>query len=109
MRFRRFIIYIGTEIPFNNWRSAVQICRSLQEPDISIPVQTITWEHPNMRGSKSWEKEHLVKVYSEYFTKIGFTIDYKNQILEEFASKNIEKLGFKDPRFCDPTNKSVRD
>lgn len=101
----RYRVYI--EIPFNNWELPIQICRLLQDPLIHIPVQTITWGHPNMRGNKSWAKEHQVKIYAEYFTKIGFTIGYKNQILQEFSSANMERFGMKEPRFCDPTNKRV--
>lgn len=48
----------------------------------------------------NWAKEHQVKVYAEYFKTIGFTIGFKNEILDELARANIIKFGFKKPSFC---------
>jgi len=102
----RYRVYL--EIPNKNWYLPVQICRILQMHDINIPVQTITWGHPNIRGESNWAKEHQIKIYAEYFIEIGFLIDYKNQILKEFADANIIKFGFKKRKFCNPRKKVIR-
>lgn len=99
----RYRVYI--EISFHNWNLPIQICRLLQEPDISIPVQTITWGHPNMRGEKTWAKEHQIKIFAEYFRKIGFTIEYKNRILIELSEINERMFPNAKLNFCYPANK----
>lgn len=101
----RYRVYL--EIPNANWHLPIQICRLLQSPEISVPVQTITWGHPNIRGSDNWAKEHQVKIYAEYFKTIGFTLDFKNEILDELAKANIIKFGFKKPSFCNPLAKRI--
>jgi len=102
----RYRVYL--EIPNKNWYLPIQICRLLQGPDINIPVQTITWGHPNMRGKKNWAKEHQIKIYAEYFIEIGFMIEYKNQILQELSHANIINFGFKKHKLCNPKNKVIR-
>jgi hypothetical protein len=104
-RSKRYRVYL--EIPNANWHLPIQICRLLQDPEIRVPVQTITWGHPNIRGKGNWAKEHQIKIYTEYFGKIGFTIDFKNEILEELANANISNFGFKQPSFCNPMNKKI--
>jgi len=64
-----------------NWETPVQICRLLQE-HLDIPVQLITWGHPNLgRGFR----EHQINVFATPFLPIGFSFEHKQQILQEFA------------------------
>lgn len=94
------------EIPNANWLLPAQVCNLLQDKDINIPVQTITWGHPNIRGDMNWKKEHQVKIYAEYYEAIGFTIKYKQEILEECALLNKQKFNYHDAKYCDPIIKS---
>lgn len=96
-------VYI--EVNNRNWLLPIQICRVLQQ-GLGIPVQLIQWGHPNTRGpyelkGTSWAKEHQVKIFAEHFIKVGFYIDYKQQILEEFV-KDDRRLGGTLPPFCNP-------
>jgi len=64
-----------------NWEVPVQLCTLLQE-HLDVPVQLITWGHPNLgRGFR----EHQLNVFAQPFLKIGFSLEYKQRILEEFA------------------------
>jgi hypothetical protein len=96
------------EIPFNNWELPIQICRLLQDVDINIPVESILWGHPNIRGKKGWAKEHQIRIYADKFLKIGFTIEYKSQLLKEFAEFNVTKLKPIITKYCSPNNRKVR-
>jgi len=68
----------------DNWKLPIQICRLLQEGSLNIPVNTIDWGHPNIRNgnlrdydrgaTQVWAREHQLKVYAEYFEKVGFRI-----------------------------------
>jgi len=72
----------------DNWKLPVQICKLLQEDPLNIPVNTIDWGHPNIRNgnlkdyhrgaTQVWAREHQLKVYAEYFEKVGFRIIHKN-------------------------------
>lgn len=94
------------EVPNSNWTLPIQICQILQDEDISIPVQSIQWGHPNTRGERLWSKEHQIRIYAEYFRKVGFSIGYKNEILLELAEENMKK-NFKSAKFCNPTTKRI--
>ena len=98
------------EVNNRNWVLPIQLCKILQK-DLSVPVQLIQWGHPNTRTpgishGKSWAKEHQIKIFAEHFIKVGFYIDYKQKILEEFV-KADSKLNQKLPPFCNP-NAQIR-
>ena len=93
------------EVNNRNWTLPIQLCWILQR-GLDVPVQLVQWGHPNTRTpgvpkTHSWAKEHQVKVFAEHFAKVGFYIDYKQQILEEFV-KADQELGGKLPQFCNP-------
>ncbi|MEN6479313.1 MAG: hypothetical protein ABFD20_06715 [Anaerolineales bacterium] len=68
----------------SNWKLPVQLCRLLQE-HLGVPVQLITWGHPNMgRGFR----EHQLNVFADAFLPIGFSMQHKQDILEELAQAN---------------------
>jgi hypothetical protein len=69
-----------------NWEIPVQLCLLLQEHS-GIPVQMITWGHPNL-GRKF--REHQLNIFAEAFMKIGFNFQHKQVILEELAAANAE-------------------
>lgn len=99
------------EVNNRNWDLPVQLCKILQI-DLRVPVQLIQWGHPNTRTpgvmlGRSWAKEHQIKVFAEHFLKVGFYIDYKQQILEEFA-KADKKIRTTLPSFCNPNPKVRR-
>jgi hypothetical protein len=101
----RHRVYI--EIPNVNWILPIQLCSLLQD-GLDIPVNTITWGHPNIRGKGNWKKEHQIKVYAEYYEKIGFTVQYKQRILEEYASENRNNSKNLALKYCNPKNKKIR-
>jgi hypothetical protein len=83
-----------------------------------IPVNTIDWGHPNTRngnlkdynrGAKQvWAREHQLKVYAEYFEKIGFRIIHKNEILKELAEENKNNFPKREPSLCKPPKKRIK-
>lgn len=100
------------QITNHNWKLPIQICHILQQK-LKIPVQTITWGHPNIREpgkikvkptSTSWAREHQIKVFANDFQKCGFGFKYKNEILNELAEYNIA-LGKGNTKFCFPKSK----
>ncbi len=99
-------IYI--DVLNQNWHLPIQICDLLQN-HLNIPVQTMTWGHPNLRNSpdQKWTKrEHQIKVYNHDFESIGFYITHKNNKSQEFAKENKEK-GISSS-ICDPIKKMER-
>jgi len=69
-----------------NWTMPVQLCTLLQE-HLDVPVQLITWGHPNMgRGFR----EHQINIFAKSFLKIGFSFEHKQKVLEEFAEWDVE-------------------
>lgn len=96
------------EIPFSNWELSIQVCRLLQDADINVPVESVLWGHPNTRGASGWAKEHQIRVYADEFLKIGFSVDYKNQLLKDFSNSNISKLNYKPSKFCNPLTRTIR-
>ncbi|MFX1504002.1 MAG: hypothetical protein ACFFDH_23775 [Promethearchaeota archaeon] len=93
-----------------NWRLPIQICELLQN-HLNIPVQTLTWGHPNIRQSNQPEttwmrREHQIKVFNNDFVQIGFYLDHKNQKNLEFAEEN-RKMGV-EGKPCIPMIKSNR-
>lgn len=100
---------------YDNWGLLIKLCLLLQSEPLSIPVQTIDWGHPNIRdgnltkynkGSKEfWAKEHQLKIFAEYFEKVGFRIIHKNEILKELAEFNRTNWPNAKPSFCLPPKK----
>jgi len=98
-----------------NWKLPVQLCHLLQDY-LDIPVNTITWGHPNIRDpnladynagrKRSWAREHQVKIYAEAFEKVGFYLEHKQEILNELSDYNKENFD-REPEFCSPP-KSVK-
>jgi len=93
-------IYI--DILNHNWKLPIQLCKFLQK-DLNIPVQSLTWGHPNLRNkiNEKWTKrEHQIKIFNNDFESIGFYIEHKNTKSIEFAEENKSR-GYSS-RFCDP-------
>lgn len=98
------------EISNANWKMPVQLCTLLQSEPLLIPVQTIDWGHPNIRNGNAkdygegrktaWSREHQLKVFAEFFERIGFIIAHKNEILKEMADFNRSKYPDRKPRLC---------
>lgn len=112
----RYRVYIS--ILNDNWKLPIQICKLLQSSSLNIPVNTIDWGHPNIRngnlkdynkGAKqAWAREHQLKVYAEYFLKVGFRIIHKNEILKELAEENEKKFSQRKPKLCIPPKKRMK-
>ena len=63
-----------------NWEMPVKLCTLLEEC-LTVPIQLITWGHPNLgRGFR----EHQINIFAVPFGEIGFSLSYKQAILEEF-------------------------
>jgi len=111
---RRYRVYI--DVLNQNWKLPVDICHLLQD-HLNVPVQTITWGHPNIRDPSlkdynrnqpyAWAREHQIKVYAEAYLGVGFYIRHKDEILRELAQENIKRFGNKSPNFCNPP-KTIR-
>ncbi|HGJ65492.1 TPA: hypothetical protein ENS27_08905 [bacterium] len=63
----------------NNWTMPIQLCALLEE-HLGVPIQLITWGHPNMGRNF---REHQINIFAVPFAKIGFTFDHKQAILDE--------------------------
>lgn len=71
----------------DNWHLPVQICRLLQI-HLNVPVQNITWGHPNMgRGLR----EHQINVFVTPFAQIGFSFEHKQQVLNRLIDEDRDK------------------
>lgn len=71
-----------------NWRLPVQLCHLLQER-LEIPVQLITWGHPNLGRDF---REHQLNVFAVPFLKVGFTFRHKQRVLEELAEQDTQNF-----------------
>ncbi len=99
-------IYI--DVLNKNWKLPIQICQLLQN-HLNVPIQTLTWGHPNLRNSpeEKWTKrEHQIKIFNNDFEGIGFYIEHKNKKSIHFAKEN-KKLVV-SCKFCDPLSKMTR-
>jgi hypothetical protein len=67
-----------------NWGLPVELCLLLQE-QIGVPVQLITWGHPNLGRAF---REHQLNIFAQPFLAIGFSFDHKQKLLEEFAAQD---------------------
>ncbi len=99
----------------SNWELPVKLCLLLQE-QLNVPVQLITWGHPNLGRDF---REHQLNLFAEPFAKIGFSLEHKQKILEEFIShdKKLERHEYhgcpgirplRDPKPKDRQEKSAR-
>jgi len=92
-----------------NWKLPIQLCHLLQD-HLNVPVDTITWGHPNIRDphlkeynkgrEHAWAREHQIKIFADDFMKIGFYMEHKQEILEELADYNVRRFNRAD--FCNP-------
>ncbi|MHA1196165.1 MAG: hypothetical protein ACTSRH_09320 [Promethearchaeota archaeon] len=99
-------IYI--DVLNKNWKLPIQLCHLLQD-HLKVPVQTLTWGHPNLRNKQDekWTKrEHQIKIFNNDFKEIGFYIEHKNKKSIQFSIEN-EKMGVCGV-FCDPLVKMTR-
>ncbi|GIV07054.1 MAG: hypothetical protein KatS3mg017_0256 [Fimbriimonadales bacterium] len=80
----------------NNWQLPVQLCYLLQER-LEIPVQLITWGHPNLNRDF---REHQINVFASPFLKIGFTFRHKQKVLEELAAQDNQNFPQVAYSFC---------
>lgn len=71
-----------------NWRLPVQLCHLLQER-LEVPVQLITWGHPNL--GRDFRK-HQLNVFAVPFLKVGFTFRHKQRVLEELAEQDTQNF-----------------
>ena len=69
-----------------NWEMPVQLCTVLEE-HLAVPVQLITWGHPNMGRNF---REHQLNIFAAPFGEIGFSLPHKQNILEEFIEHDEE-------------------
>ena len=93
-----------------NWTLPKQLCYLVQDC-LEIPVDTITYGHPNIRDPKlkefhkgrkdAWAREHQLKIFADDFEKIGFYMSHKQEILEELAAYN-RKQKFNEAKSCCP-------
>lgn len=93
-----------------NWRLPVQLCHLLQD-HLKVPVDTITYGHPNIRDPNlkeykagrrdAWAREHQIKVFTEEFERIGFYMTHKREILQELSDYN-KRQNFPKAKFCEP-------
>lgn len=79
-----------------NWDMPIQLCTLLEE-HLTIPVQLITWGHPNMgRGFR----EHQINIFAVPFGNIGFSLPHKQDILKEFVEHDKERFPNKAYKPC---------
>jgi len=79
-----------------NWEMPVQLCTLLEE-HLEIPVQLITWGHPNMGRDF---REHQINIFAVPFGKIGFSLKHKQAILEEFIEHDLKNYSNKTYNPC---------
>ena len=100
----RHRVYIDVLNP--NWHLPVELCQLLQD-HLEVPVQTITWGHPNIRDpygkdrEGAWAREHQIKVFADEYERIGFYIDYKMDVMHQLADYNRTHNLVHNPKFCD--------
>jgi hypothetical protein len=87
----------------DNWELPVQICQLLQDY-LQVPVQLITWGHPNLGRDF---REHQINIFVVPFLKIGFSFRHKQQVLEELARLDKQNSGKSRYNFC-PGERAIR-
>ena len=93
---------IVLQIPQNNWKLPVQICRLLQV-HLKIPVSHIIYGHPSLGRDF---REHRMRIFPEDFIKVGYGFSFKQDILKAFIEpkKNIRQ---DSSNFCNPKAKRI--
>jgi len=86
-----------------NWDMPVQLCTLLEE-HLTIPVQLITWGHPNMGRNF---REHQINIFAVPFGNIGFSLSHKQTILDEFIKQDKENYPDKTYNPC-PGKRKLR-
>lgn len=87
-----------------SWSLPVQLCELLQI-HLQVPVQNITYGHPNMnRGFR----EHQINIFAVPFLKIGFSFRHKQALLEELAESDIKTFPSANYSGC-PGRRKIRD
>ncbi|RLG16978.1 hypothetical protein DRN63_03510 [Nanoarchaeota archaeon] len=96
-----------------NWRLPVELCHLIQD-FLRIPIDTITYGHPNIRDPNlveykkgredAWAREHQIKIFAEEFERIGFYMSHKQKVLQELAEYNRSRR-FRKAKFCNPPKK----
>lgn len=76
----------------SNWQLPIQLCQLLQDR-LGVPVQLITWGHPNLGRDF---REHQINIFAVDFLKVGFSFRHKQKILEELAEADLS-LGKQTP------------
>ena len=79
-----------------NWDMPIQLCTLLEE-HLTIPVQLITWGHPNMGRDF---REHQINIFAMPFGNIGFSLPHKQAILEEFIQQDKKNHPHKSYNPC---------
>lgn len=69
-----------------NWEMPVLLCTLLEE-HLKIPVQLITWGHPNMNRDF---REHQINIFAVPFGEIGFSFPHKQTLLQEYIEHDKE-------------------
>ncbi|MDW8396012.1 MAG: hypothetical protein RMM31_07200 [Anaerolineae bacterium] len=87
-----------------NWQLPVQLCQLLQD-QLDIPVQLITWGHPNLGRDF---REHQLNIFAVPFLKVGFSFRHKQLVLEELAKEDLQKYPQASYNPC-PGQRRVRD
>jgi len=105
----RHRVYI--DVLNNNWHLPVELCTLFQDY-LKIPVQTIDWGHPNIRDPSlreynegrisAWAREHQLKIFADAFLRVGFYIQYKDEILRELGEFNRKNYPSSRTEFCNP-------
>jgi len=87
-----------------NWTLPVQLCTLLQE-HVGIPVQLITWGHPNL-GREF--REHQMNIFADSYLHIGFSFEHKQEILSQLAKLNSNRKPYVEPHPC-PGQRLIRE
>ncbi|MDL1893486.1 hypothetical protein FBQ87_11455 [Sphingobacteriales bacterium CHB3] len=85
----------------DNWILPVQLCALLQS-HVGIPVQLITWGHPNMGRNL---REHQLNIFVTPFERVGFSFEHKHQVLLQLIA--ADRGARDDYRPC-PGRRNIR-
>ena len=86
-----------------NWKLPVQLCKLFR--DINVGVANIIWGHPNFNRAF---KEHQIRIYTQEYEKIGFSIEPKMKTLNVLSKENKGKIKSKSKRkfMCKPSTRN---
>jgi len=79
------------EVDQRNWLLIADLAMLLE--NLEVPIHTIDFGHPNFRDPELkrakgfWAKEHQIKIFTNYFAKIGSYLKHKDEVLKELADK----------------------